>query len=171
MSQETGAPGVVRHARVGPSPRLLILCALPLAILIVAIMVDQFRRQQALLLADIESLTKEQYHNLNSLVAASNLQLSRLRMTMEDGIRYAYGLSETVAEQLRPVTVMGKVGAVQGLEWLPGAHNVANGSLYAVPDLKERPPEQRGPVDAAIRTLAAMQIDRRAGGPAARGPI
>lgn len=166
MSQETGAPGVVRHARVGPSPRLLILCALPLAILIVAIMVDQFRRQQALLLADIESLTKEQYHNLNSLVAASNLQLSRLRMTMEDGIRYADGLSETVAEQLRPVTVMGKAGAVKGLEWLPGAHNVANGSLYAVPDLKQRPPEQRGPVDAAIRTLAAMQIDRRAGAPA-----
>jgi PAS domain S-box-containing protein len=151
------------RARIGPSPRLLLLCALPLAFLIVAIVADQFWRQQDALLADLDKLTNEQHHMLTALVADTDRQLARMRLTMEDGIHFSSGLSKERAGQLMSVDVSLPSGTVQGLEWTPGAKNVALGTLFGIPDLVSRPSAEVGPVDAALNLLGTLQIDRQAG--------
>lgn len=151
------------RARIGPSPRLLLLCALPLAFLIIAIVVDQFRRQEDALLGDLDKLTNEQHHMLTTLVAETDQQLARMRLTMEDGIRFSSGLSQERAGQLTSVDVNLPSGTVQGLEWTAGTKNVAFGTLFGIPDLVSRPSADIGPVDAALNLLGALQIDRQAG--------
>jgi PAS domain S-box-containing protein len=153
----------LRHARIGPSPRLLLLSALPLALLIIGIAVDQFWRQQASVLSDFEAMTNEQYHTLGALIANTDQQLARMRLTMEDGISYSTGLSKEQAGELRTVVVRLKTGDVRGLEWGPGSRNVALGSLFGIPDLVARPASKIGPVDAALDLLAATHIDKQAG--------
>ena len=151
------------RTRIGPSPRLLLLCALPLAFLIIAIVVDQFWRQQNALLADLDKLTNEQHHTLVTLVAETDQQLARMRLTMEDGISFSTGLSKEQAGDLMSVVVKLQSGNVRGLEWMPGSRNVAFGTLFGIPDLAARPTGAIGPVDAALDLLGAQQIDRQAG--------
>jgi PAS domain S-box-containing protein len=142
---------------------LLLLCALPLAFLILAIVVDQFWRQQNALLADLDKLTNEQHHTLATLTAETDQQLARMRLTMEDGIHFSTGLSKEQAGALGTVTVKLKSGDVRGLEWQPGARNVAFGTLFGIPDLAARPASEIGPVDAALDLLGTLQIDKQAG--------
>ncbi|MDB5525288.1 MAG: hypothetical protein JWM58_3051 [Rhizobium sp.] len=164
MKQATSdGTATLGRARIGPSPRLLLLCALPLSFLIIAIVVDQFWRQQSALLADLEKLTNEQHHTLGTLVAETDQQLARMRLTMEDGIHFSTGLSKEQAGQLMSVVVRLRSGDVRGLEWEPGAGNVAFGTLFGIPQLAARPTDTIGPVDAALNLLAAQQIDRQAG--------
>jgi PAS domain S-box-containing protein len=153
----------VRSARIGPSPRTLLICALPLTLLIVAIAADQFWRQQAGLLADLDRLTREQSYNLDSLVAESSRQVGRMRLAMADGIARSSGLSPAVAGELLQVAVQFGSGEGRGFEWAPGTRNVTRGALVAVPDLLTRKPEEVGPVDAAIDLLSNLRIDNQAG--------
>jgi PAS domain S-box-containing protein len=153
----------LRHQRIGPSPRLLLLCALPLSLLIVAIVVDQFWRQQAALLSDLDRVMNEQQHALSSLISDNDQQLARMRLTMADRISDSEGLSKLRAGELQPVVVALNGGEARGLEWTPGANNASLGSLYSIPDLASRPADQIGPVDAALDLLRGLHIDRRAG--------
>lgn len=107
----------LRHARIGPSPRLLLLSALPLSLLIIAIVVDQFWRQQASLLADIERVMNEQQYALGTLVSENNQQLSRMRLTMEERIADSAGLSKQQAGSLESVVVKLRTGEARGLQW------------------------------------------------------
>ena len=161
QNRETRAPD--RTARFGPSPRLLLLSALPLALLIVAIVIDQFWRQQATLLSDLERMMDDQHHALGALIADNDQQLARMRLTMEDRIADSRGLSRQRASEMKPLEVaLGRTPS-QALEWLPGARNATLGALYAVPELAARPSEEIGPVDAALDLLEGLHIDRRAG--------
>lgn len=153
----------LRHARIGPSPRLLLLSALPLSLLIIAIVVDQFWRQQASLLADIERVMNEQQYALGTLVSENNQQLSRMRLTMEERIVDSHGLSKQQAGSFEPVVVKLRAGEARGLQWAPGARDASLGGLYAVPDLASRPADRIGPVDAALELLSRLQIDKKAG--------
>jgi len=164
MGQEKAAASrPLRHARIGPSPRLLLLCALPLALLIIAIVVVEFWRQQAALLSDVERVMNEQQHALATLVSENDQQLSRMRLTMEERIVAASGLSRQQAARFSSTTVRLKGGEAQGLEWALGARSASLGSLYGIPDLAARSDSQVGPVDAALELLARLHIDKKAG--------
>ncbi|MBL0373749.1 PAS domain S-box protein [Rhizobium sp. KVB221] len=160
---KAGGNEVVRHGRIGPSPRLLLLCALPLSLMIVAIVVDQFWRQQKTLLTELERVMNEQHHALGTLVAENDQQLARMRLTMVDGIAGMEGLSRMRAGEFNPVSVKLPSAEVNGLEWAPGAHNAALGSIFTIPDIATKPPDAIGPMDAAINLLSSLHIDRKAG--------
>jgi PAS domain S-box-containing protein len=153
----------LRHTRIGPSPRLLLLCALPLSLLIVAIVVDQFWRQQSAMLSDLERVMNEQRHGLETLVSENDQQLARMRLAMEDRIADARGLSKDRAGELKSVLVKLNGSEMRGLEWEPGARNAALGSLYGIPELAARPSSFIGPVDAALDLLTRLHIDKKAG--------
>uniref|UniRef100_UPI00263935BE PAS domain S-box protein n=1 Tax=uncultured Rhizobium sp. TaxID=155567 RepID=UPI00263935BE len=164
MDQQRGeAVRPLRRARIGPSPRLLLLCALPLSLLILVIVAVEFRRQQTTLLSDLERAMNEQQHALSTLIAENDQQLSRMRLTMQDRIGDAAGLSSQQATNLGPVVFNLSRGPTPGLEWIPGASNAGLGNLYGVADLAARPGDQVGPVDAALELLARLHIDKQAG--------
>jgi hypothetical protein len=60
-----------KTAGIGPSPRLLFLCFLPLAVLILGLGVDQYLRQRESLLADLAGKANEQ-HGFVSATAAGD---------------------------------------------------------------------------------------------------
>jgi PAS domain S-box-containing protein len=151
------------RTRIGPSPRLLLLCALPLALLILAIVVDQFWRQQSALLGDLDKLTNEQHHALVTLVAEADQQLARMRLKMKDGVALSAGLSARRAGEMMRVKTTLPTATVDGVEWRPGAQNVSYGSLFGIADLALRPGGDMGPVDAALDLLGVLRIDRQAG--------
>ena len=69
-------------AGIGPSPRLLFLCFLPLAILIVGLAVDQYVRQRAALLADLAGKANEQHGFISASLEGAGPELERLRFSM-----------------------------------------------------------------------------------------
>jgi PAS domain S-box-containing protein len=71
-----------KSAGIGPSPRLLFLCFLPLAVLIVGLAVDQYVRQRAALLNDLSGKANEQHGLISASLEGAGPQLARLRLSM-----------------------------------------------------------------------------------------
>lgn len=72
---------VSRSTGIRPSPRLLMLCFLPLAILIVGMGIDQFVRQRATLLTDLAGKADEQHRLISASIAGAGPQLTALRLS------------------------------------------------------------------------------------------
>jgi PAS domain S-box-containing protein len=69
-------------AGIGPSPRLLMLCFLPLAILIVGMGIDQYVRQRVSLLVDLAGEANEMHGIISASVDEAGPQLTALRLSM-----------------------------------------------------------------------------------------
>jgi PAS domain S-box-containing protein len=69
-------------AGIGPSPRLLFLCFLPLAVLIIGLAADQYVRQRAALLNDLAGKANEQHGFISASLEGAGPQLARLRLSM-----------------------------------------------------------------------------------------
>lgn len=67
---------------IGPSPRLLMLCFLPLAILIVGMGIDQYVRQRIALLTDLAGYANEKHGYIASSIEGTGPQLTALRLSM-----------------------------------------------------------------------------------------
>lgn len=73
---------VSRVAGIGPSPRLLMLCFLPLAILIIGMGIDQYVRQRVALLADLAGKANEQHGLISASIDGAGPGLTALRLSM-----------------------------------------------------------------------------------------
>ena len=71
-----------RVTGIGPSPRLLMLCFLPLAILVIAMGIDQYVRQRAALLTDLAGEANERHGLISGSIAGAGPQLTALRLTL-----------------------------------------------------------------------------------------
>jgi PAS domain S-box-containing protein len=71
-----------RVTGIGPSPRLLMLCFLPLAILIVGMGIDQYVRQRAALLTDLAGEANEIHGYISASIEGAGPQLTALRLSM-----------------------------------------------------------------------------------------
>lgn len=71
-----------RVAGIGPSPRLLMLCFLPLAILIIGMGIDQYLRQRTTLLTDLAGEANERHGIISASIEGVGPQLSELRLSM-----------------------------------------------------------------------------------------
>lgn len=71
-----------RIAGIGPSPRLLMLCFLPLAALIIGMGIDQYVRQRATLLADLAGAANERHGIISASIDGAGPQLTALRLSM-----------------------------------------------------------------------------------------
>ena len=69
-------------AGIGPSPRLLMLCFLPLAILVVGMGIDQYVRQRAALLADLAGEANEIHGYISASIEGAGPELTALRLSM-----------------------------------------------------------------------------------------
>ncbi|MBX9454537.1 MAG: PAS domain S-box protein [Rhizobium sp.] len=67
---------------IGPSPRLLMLCFLPLAALIVGMGIDQYVRQRAALLTDLAGKANEMHGLISASIDGSGPQPKSLRLSM-----------------------------------------------------------------------------------------
>ena len=114
-----------RVSGFGPSSWLLLACSLPLFALIVGLAGDHFDRQRSSLLSELETLVGEQQHALETMLAEASRELSRMRLTMEDGLGDP-GASPVgaISGQIRKssATVDGRV--VEGLEWASPAAEI-----------------------------------------------
>ena len=71
-----------RVAGIGPSPRLLMLCFLPLTILIAGMGMDQYVRQRAALLTDLAGIANERHGLISAAIDGAGPQLTALRLSM-----------------------------------------------------------------------------------------
>jgi PAS domain S-box-containing protein len=71
-----------RVTGIGPSPRLLMLCFLPLAVLVIAMGVDQYVRQRAALLSDLAGEATERHGIISASIEGAGPQLTALRLSM-----------------------------------------------------------------------------------------
>jgi PAS domain S-box-containing protein len=71
-----------RVAGIGPSPRLLMLCFLPLAVLILGMGIDQYVRQRATLLTDLAGEANERHGIISASIEGAGPQLTALRLSM-----------------------------------------------------------------------------------------
>ena len=81
-AQEREDAMVSRVAGIGPSPRLLMLCFLPLAILIVGMGIDQYVRQRAALLTDLAGMANEKHGVISASIDGAGPELTALRLSM-----------------------------------------------------------------------------------------
>jgi PAS domain S-box-containing protein len=111
-AQERDIAMVSRISGIGPSPRLLILCFLPLALLIVVMGIDQFVRQRATLLSDLVSKADEQHRLISASIAGAGPQLTVLRLS--DGLDHfvpSVGTAAVLDENNRIAAINGRISA------------------------------------------------------------
>jgi PAS domain S-box-containing protein len=99
-----------KTAGIGPSPRLLFLCFLPLAVLILGLGVDQYLRQRESLLADLAGKANEQHGFVSASLVGAGPQLSRLRLAMGlDQFRTEVGIAAVMDASNNIVSVSGPI--------------------------------------------------------------
>lgn len=153
-----------RAPGIGQSSRVLLLCSLPLAALIVGLAIEQFARQRAAFLTDLAALTGEQHYAVATMLTGADRLLARMRLTMERRIALGDdGISAATAMQLDDSAVAIAGATLRGVEWRPARDNPGVGNLIGVADLGHRPAGSTGPVDAAIDLLAAVRIENIVG--------
>lgn len=149
---------------VGLSSRTVLLCALPLAVLIVGLAVEQFARQRAAFLTDLAGLTGEQHYAVSTMLTSADRLLARMRLTMERRIEAGDdGISAATAMQLEDTRIERPGGTLHGVEWRPAKASADVGNVIGVADLGHRPAGTTGPVDAAVDLLAAVRLENAVG--------
>ena len=153
-----------RLSGIGPSARLLLVCSLPLAGLIIGLAVEQFVPQRRALLSELNTLTAEQHFALRIMLIGTSRQVEHMRLTVERHIvMESSSFSEANARAFRAVDVPLKNGSLAGVEWAPAATAPADGNIFGIPELLHSRSNAVGPVDAGLELLSMLKLDQIVG--------
>ncbi|CAH1688118.1 Histidine kinase [Hyphomicrobiales bacterium] len=153
-----------RMSGIGPSARLLLVCSLPLAGLIIGLAIEQFAPQRRALLSELNTFTAEQHFALRTMLMGASRQVEHMRLTVEQHIvMESESLSEANARKLHTVDVHLEKGSFSGVEWGPAATVQEDGNLLGIPELPSLRGDAAGPVDAALELLSMLRLDKIVG--------